>query len=128
MRTTETSHFYLGRVTDPANYAAFLAEHYDREDDEEALSAFYASQGETFCDHDFMETGERAPDLSLKAFFAPHSYASEWSGAVCAAAREHELDDATLLLFISSDQIAAPRSVKGDGFELIYIGSFDYRI
>lgn len=127
MRSRETSHFYLGRMTDPLRYAAFLAEHYDREDDE-ALSAFYASQGESFCDHDFMETGERTPGLSLEAFFEPHSYASEWSAAVCAVARARGLDDANVLLFINADQISAPRSVKDEGFELIYIGSFDYLI
>jgi len=127
MRTRETSHFYLGRVTDTARFNEFLAEHYDRDDDE-PISAFYASQGERFCDHDFMETGERSPGASLEEFFAPHSYASEWSAALCEAARSKGLDDANALLFINSEQIAQPRSVTYEGFELVYVGAIGYSI
>lgn len=127
MRRTETSHFYLGRVTDEDRFEAFLEEDYDREDGE-PRSDFYGSQGEFFCDHDFMETGTREPGQSLEAFFAPHSYAEHWLEPVCEAARAARLDDANALLFIRKDEIASPRSVRGDGFELVYLGEFTYPI
>ncbi len=116
MRSTEISHFYLGRVVDGARYSEFLAENYG--DDDKPISEFYGSQGERFCDHDFMETGERAPGASLEEFFAPHSYADKWSEALCRAARAAGLENANVLIFINSDQIESPRSVRGDGFEL----------
>jgi hypothetical protein len=127
MRKTEISHFYLGRVEDSSRYLAFLKERYDREEDE-PLSGFYGSQGELFCDHDFMETGARDPGASLEAFFAPHSYSDQWSTAVCRAARAIQIEDADVLIFISATEIESPRSVKSDGFELIYIGPFEYQI
>ena len=127
MRRTETSHFYLGRVVDEACFCAFLEEDYERQDGE-PRSDFYGSQGELFCDHDVMETGTRQPGQSLEAFFAPHSYADRWKDAVCQAARALRLEDANVLLFIHKDEIAAPRSVQGKGFELIYVGAFSYPI
>lgn len=127
MSRTEISHFYLGRVTDEVRFASFLEEGYEREDGQ-PRSDFYGSQGEFFCDHDFMETGTREPGQSLDAFFAPHSYADHWSDHVCQAARALQLEDANVLLFIRKDEIASPRSVRGEGFELIYLGEFSYPI
>ena len=126
MRRTETSHFYLGRVADEASFSSFLEGDYEREDDQ-PRSDFYGSQGEFFCDHDFMETGTREQGQSLEAFFSPHSYAEYWTEAVCQAARALQLEDANALLFIHKDEIASPRSVRGEGFELIYLGEFSYQ-
>jgi len=75
-----------------------------------------------------METGVRNTGESLEEFFAPHSYADQWSKALCEAARAANLEDANVLVFISKEQIASPRSVKEDGFELAYIGLFEYGI
>ncbi|MBB6583784.1 immunity 22 family protein [Ralstonia solanacearum] len=127
MHKTESSHFYLGRISDTSRFSSFLAEHYG-EDENQPISEFYGSQGEFFCDHDFMETGQREPGASLAEFFAPHSYSEEWSQALCEAARAANLEDANALIFINCEQIKSPRSVRGEGFELVYIGKFEYPI
>lgn len=127
MHRTETSHFYLGRVGDSSRFSRFLAEHYG-EDENQPISEFFGSQGEFFCDHDFMETGQRKPGTSLEEFFAPHSYSDKWSGVLCEAARALNLEDADALVFINSEQIKSPRSVRDDAFELVYIGMFEYPI
>lgn len=127
MRRTEISHFYLGRVIDSSRFSRFLAEHYG-EDDSQPISEFYGSQGEHFCDHDFMETGQRQPDASLEEFFAPHSYSDEWSEPLCRTARAANLEDANVLIFINREQVKSPRSVRADGFELEYVGMFEYPI
>lgn len=127
MHGMEASHFYLGRITDASRFSSFLAEHYG-EDESRPVSEFYGSQGEFFCDHDFMETGLRQSGTSLEEFFAPHSYSDKWSEALCEAARAANLGDANALIFINCEQIKSPRSVQGEGFELVYIGMFEYPI
>ena len=128
MRSTEIAHFYLGRVSDGLRLTQFLAEHYGEDDEDAPLSEFYGSQGEQFCDHDFLESGLRLPGQSLEDFFAPYSYAQSWSGALCRAARAAGLDDANVLIFINHDQIAAPRAVHVAGLALHYMGTLEYAI
>jgi hypothetical protein len=127
MPKTEVSHFYLGRIRDTERFAAFLAESYDREDDE-PIAEFYASQGKIFCDHDFLEVGIKKVETSLQEFFKPHSYSEYWSEPVFRAAREMGLEDANALIFISKSQISEPRSVQDPGFDLYYVGEYDYPI
>lgn len=132
MNNTQISHFFLGVVTDRSAFERFLEEHYaeddDDEDDERPISAFYGSQGEWFCDHDFMETGWRENERTLEEFFQPYSYSEQWSDAVCNAARARNLEHANALIFIAKSEIESPQSVSGDGFELTYVGEFEYRI
>ncbi|MTW10142.1 hypothetical protein GM658_05960 [Pseudoduganella eburnea] len=127
MHESQTSHFYLVRVTENSEFSKFLAEHYS-EDDDEPISEFYGSQGEKFCDHDFMETGLRKPNTSLQEFLAPHSYADEWSEALIQEAHTRGLEDANALIFIDKREIDSPRSVKRKGVELFYVGTFEYPI
>ncbi|MBE0459536.1 immunity 22 family protein [Pseudoalteromonas sp. KG3] len=127
MSKTEVSHFYLGRVSDHWKYNAFLEEHYG-EDDDEPLSAFCGSQDELFIDHDFMEMGARDDGATVAEFFSPYSYSEHWSEAVAKVASECNLTDANVLLFVSKSEIENPKSISGDGFELIYIGEFEYPI
>ena len=127
MNRTEVSHFFLGRVTDTSRFSKFLEEHYG-EDDDLPISEFYGSQGEIFCDHDFMEVGRRGPVGTLEDFFKPYSYSDHWSASVCQAAHLHNMQDANALIFITSTEIKSPRSVKYDGFELVYLGAFEYPI
>lgn len=127
MRESETSHFYLGRVTDNTEFSKFLEENYG-EDDDEPISEFYGSQGEMFCDHDFMETGLRPTNISLSEFFASHSYADKWSEALIQAAQAMGLEDANALIFINKEEIKFPKSVKREGVELVYVGTFEYPI
>ena len=128
MKSFEISHFYLGKVTDNCQFGNFLEEIYIEKEDDQPLSEFYGSQGEVFCDHDFMEVGFREHQKSLALFFAPYSYAEYWSESVCAKAKTLGLEDANALIFISKEQIDKPRSVAEKGFELVYIGEYKYPI
>lgn len=125
MKSREVSHFFLGRVSNHSKYNSFLEERYGFDDDI-PLSKFCESQGEVFIDHDFMEIGSRDQESSLETFFKPYSYSDHWLHDVIKTAEEFELLDANVLLFLSKEEIDRPRTVKGDGFELIYIGEFSY--
>jgi len=127
MASYEVSHFFLGRVSKLSNYNDFIEEYYG-DDDDAPLSKFCESQGEYYIDHDFMEVGEREEEPSLAAFFKSYSYSESWSAGVLEEALSLNLEDANVLIFITKDQIEKPRSVKGDGFEIVYIGEFGYPI
>ena len=128
MSSTETSHFFLGRFRSKSQFAKFLKEDYSKDDDDTPLSPFYGSQGQTFCDHDFLEHGFRETERTLKEFFAPYSYAEHWAGELAKRADDAGLQDANSLIFISKAEIRKPRSVKGDGFTLTYLGVIKYPI
>jgi len=125
---TETSHFFLGRFQNKRLFAEFLKEDFAKDDDDSPISPFYGSQGKTFCDHDFMEHGFRATQPTLKQFFAPYSYAEHWADELAKRAADAGLDDANALIFISKSEIKKPRSVKGKGFTLTYLGQIKYPI
>jgi len=128
MSDTETSHFFLGRFRSKRDFSKFLKEDYSKDDDDTPLSAFYGSQGETFCDHDFMEHGLRDKGSTLQEFFTPYSYAEHWAKELARRAADAGLDNANALIFISKAQIKKPRSVTGDGFTLTYLGQIKYPI
>jgi Immunity protein 22 len=128
MPLTETSHFFLGRFPSENEFAEFLKEDYSRDDDDVPISRFYGSQGETFCDHDFMESGFREEEATLTEFFSPYSYAEHWADELAKRAAKEQLNDANALIFISKGEIDAPRSVQEDGFTLTYLGEIEYPI
>ena len=128
MARTDTSHFFLGRFPSERSLAKFLEEDYSIEDDDTPISPFYGSQGETFCDHDSMESGFREGESTLKEFFEPYSYAEYWAEELASRASKEGLDDANALLFISKGEIASPCSVAEDGFSLSYLGEIEYPI
>ena len=128
MKEIEESHFYLARVFNKEKYFDFLEENYDEEDDDKPLSEFYGSQGENFCDHDFMEIGYREKNETLEDFFKPYSYSEHWSEKVAKAARAKNIEDGTALIFISKSEIDKPQSVINKDFELIYLGVYEYPI
>jgi hypothetical protein len=125
---SETSHFFLGRFKSERLFGKFLKEDYSQEDDDAPLSLFYGSQGETFCDHDFLEHGFRDKKMTLEKFLAQFSYAEHWAEELARRAAEAGLDDANALIFISKAEIKKPQSVNGDGFTLTYLGEIQYPI
>lgn len=111
MRGTEASHFWLGQFPNEKRVAEYVAEVYDDDDEDREhtpLSQFARDQGEKWYDHDCMEHGfeKNATRRAAKA----------------------GLTKVNMLLFISKDQIDKPRSVEGDGYNLHYMGTIEYRI
>lgn len=126
MQRTDTSHFFVGRFRTEEDLSAFLEEDYSNEDDEVPISQFCASQGETFLDHDLMESGFRDGEPNLREFFDGFSYAEHWADDIASLAAAQGLNDANTLIFISKCEIAAPHSADGEGFSLAYLGEITY--
>lgn len=128
MPRNETSHFFLGRFPSEQVFIKFLKEAYPTLDDDVPVSPFYDSQGETFCDHDFMESGFRDQEPTLKDFFEQYSYAEYWADELSSRATKLGLDNANALIFISKNQITSPSSVKEEEYSLSYLGEIEYPI
>lgn len=136
---TETSHFYVGYFPDEDDYFEFVGEsenYYDEDEDaaendaeEKYISAFARSQGETWLDHDFMESVFNEEPVPLTEKFGDASYAEEWADElqrrIDASGNTSEINT---LVFISKDQIHQPVSVKTDTFHLLYMGEIEYKI
>ena len=127
MSKTVKSHFYLGNIKDFPKYYAYLEER-EREDRSTPLSGFCESQGEKIVDHDFMEYGFRKEHSTLEEFFSMYSYSQHWAKSLTKIAIERQLSDSNTILFIATSEIKEPKSVQADGFELNYVGEFEYPI
>lgn len=131
MRDTETSHFWLGQFPNKKRVTDYVAEVYDDEDEDREhtpLSQFARDQGEKWYDHDFMETGFKKNAKSVEDLVNGYSYHEQWSAELARRAMVAGLTKINMLVFISKDQIDKPRSVEGNGYRLLYMGTIKYRI
>ena len=123
----ETCHFWVGHL--PRHVAdGYFAENYDVEDrDEEPLSPFARDQGVTWYDHDFLEYGGGDAG-SIGELVAGYSYSEQWADELARRVADQGLTGVNFFVFINQEQIAAPRSVQGDGYWLRYMGTIGYRL
>jgi hypothetical protein len=125
VRDTETSHFWVG------NFPEEVAENYfveDRSGDAEGpISAFARDQGVASYDHDFLEYGWGQAD-TLPELVAGYSYSGQWAEELASRVAAAGLTAVNFFVFISQDEIERPRSVRGDGYWLQYMGTIEYRI
>ncbi len=130
MQDTETSHFWVGHF--PASLAAdYFAEIYDEDDEDREhtpLSAFARDQGEKWYDHDSLEYGFAEAAESPEELFSGYSYSDQWGAELVRRMQEAGLAGVNWFAFISESEIAGPRSVRGTGYWLHYLGTITYRI
>ena len=101
----------------------YMEEEYDEDDDDAPISKFATDQGESFYDHDLVYGQfEDAP--------TPQKLIEDWSFPEDAVTK---VADAILRLNVShantcfvadKDEFSNPKSAKGDGYELWYVGQF----
>jgi hypothetical protein len=130
VRDTETSHFWVGHLPE-ALAADYFAEVYDEDDEDRErtpLSAFARDQGEKWYDHDFLEYGFRDAARSVEELVAGHSNSDQWGAELARRAAEAGLSGINWFAFISESEIERPRSVRGDGYWVHYLGKIRYRI
>jgi len=128
---TAKSHFWVGRFNDDDLFFDFFGEDeriYESGNEDLPLSKFIASQGETWIDHDFMESGFESPGDDLKKQFANYSYADTWGMELEKRCAAMNLKDINALVMLDEDQLENPVSVKGPGFTLTYLGVIEYTL
>lgn len=125
MRETEISHFWVGHPPEHLR-GPYFAEKLD-EDDEAALSMFARDQGQKYYDHDFLEYGWGTAS-TIQELVAAYSYSDQWAEELARRVAEAGLTGVDTFIFISQEEVRAPRSVQGDGYWLRYLGTIEYRI
>ncbi len=131
----ESYHFWVGKFHSEKVFTDFIAENADYyilqdedNDNEIALSKFIQSQGETWIDHDFMESGFEPPQKTLKEQFGFYSFADKWIDKLEKKCQQLALIDINVLIFVKSEEISQPTSVRGSDFELYYLGIFKFEL
>lgn len=125
MRDKQTSHFWVGNV--PEHIAGeYFVETYDGVREDTPVSAFARDQGVTWCDHDFLEYGWGTAD-TISELVAGYSYSDQWPEELSRRIAAAGLKAVNFFVFISQEEIEHPRSVKGDGYWLEYMGTIEYR-
>lgn len=131
MRTEESSHFWVGRFPSNDEVGRYFDETYDLDDEERErtpLSKFASDQGVMWYDHDCLEYGFEEGCASVPELIADYSYSEQWGKEVARRAAAEGFAAVNTVVFITENQIEAPRSIVGDGYELHYLGKITYRI
>lgn len=91
-------------------------------DDDAAISPFVRDQGETFVDHDWMETTWLDDAVKVETLLSPHMYQADQHNRAVSIAHEMGIRKARLVVTIDENEVADPRSVEQPA--LIYLGCF----
>jgi hypothetical protein len=124
VRNTEICHFWVGCLPEEVAGNYFVEEH---SDDEKPISGFARDQGVVFYDHDFLEYGWGKAD-TIQELVTGYSYSDQWAEELARRVGGASLAGVNFFVFISRDEIERPRSVRGDGYWLQYMGTIEYRI
>ena len=122
---TDTLHVWAGRFGTADALHAFLDESYG-DDDDVPISAFAASQGVSFYDHDWLEcrfNDDAAPQDEFIAAGVPAPYGD----TAASRARERDIDGVDSVILFAEAWDGTPRSSAADP-TLWYLGEFDERI
>lgn len=113
---------WVGRFDSDARHKAYLREQYD--EDDAAISEFARDQGVRSYDHDFVESSFHPAARDLAALLAGHSYSQSYFAAAKEVLDRLGEPRMNSIILVWGTQIAVPRSAKGDGYELVALGTF----
>lgn len=112
---------WLGSAANKRAFNAFFKERYG--DDSAPISAFAASQGEKFYDHDFLEAQFEPKFKSIDDVLKTVSFSASFADEVCEKVLEFDFNVSVAFF---GDDFSDPRSIEVDGIKLAYIGRFQY--
>lgn len=114
---------WVGTFASEGDLEAYLAESYD-EDDDAPISRFAADQGETFLDHDLMESSFHETPGDLSSLLTDHSFERSYREAACAAFGRSGAPPANAVVLAFGAEVDAPRSASDASHSLTYLGRF----
>ncbi len=117
-------HIWLGKFASEAALDEYFEESYDEDDDDAPINGFAKDQRATFYDHDWVERSFKKGD-DLKKLIKGHSWSEKYMSKVIAAAEKQKIAGANVFVMADRNEFRKPRSVKGKGYELWYVGTFE---
>ncbi len=128
---TETCDFWVGVFPNEAAFFDYFGEstdYYDDPDDSRPLTKFASGQGETWYDHDMIEMGFNAEAASIAELTKPYSYSDQYESKLTELAAGLGVEGINAFVFIRAGEIAEPRTVIDEAFQLHYVGRITYKI
>lgn len=129
MKRAETCHFWVGhfpkRIAE--TYFVEVRGEVDEDGEDRPISPFARDQSVQYYDHDFLEYGW-GKARSIIELVKGYSYSDQWGEELSQRAAAAGLKDVNFFVFITESEVENPRSVKGKGYWLHYVGTITYRI
>ncbi len=118
---------WVGTFASKRALNAYLKETHDEDNEDAPISPFARDLGQSFYDHDFMEVGFRTSTKTLEKLCEGHSFVENFLPQAAAAYQKAGLSQANTLIMVFGKEIDHPQTIRGEGFELHYLGQYDTR-
>lgn len=130
---TDTLDFWVGNFQSEEDFYDFVEEDENyyllEESDDIHISKFAASQDTVWLDHDFVEYGFEAGNLTIYEKFADYSFAEQWLPILVNRLNEINLKfEVNCIIFLNRGQVPKPVSVEDDFFSLAYVGAIEFSV
>lgn len=117
------AHIWVAQFVSEEALEEYMEEVYDEDDDDAPISQFAADQGESFYDHDLVY-GQYHEAPTTEALVDGWGFPEESVAVVVDAINQLNLSNANTCFVADKDEFSNPKSVKGDGYQLWYVGQF----
>ena len=126
MPNMSKSHIYIANFANEETFNFFIEEVWpdDEDDTETPLSPFYGSQGEVFCDHDFMQSEFFIDCESVADVVKLYEFADQIGEDMLTRSKELGVDSANSYIMIEASEIDAPKDYIFEKGNIVYLGAF----
>jgi hypothetical protein len=117
------AHIWVAHFESEEALEEYMQEQYDEDDDDAPISKFAADQGESFYDHDLVY-GQFHDAPNARKLVEGWGFPEGAVAVIAEAILRLNLPNANTCFVADRDEFSNPKSVKGDGYELWYLGQF----
>lgn len=127
----ESIHLWLARFDSFERWCEYLDEDYSADDDEQPINEFAVDQNTTFYDHDTLEANFSPEPPSgpvrewLATLLSGFAYSKSWLETALHDAVKVSMPGVNAVLSIETDWISDPCSAAGQGYEIIFVGTYE---
>ncbi len=118
------AHVWIAYFESEDALEAYMEEQYDEDDDDAPISKFAADQDESFYDHDLVY-GQFHESPNARKLIECWGFPEKAVAGVVEAIVQLNQATANTCFVADKDEFSNPKSVKGNGYELWYVGQFN---
>ena len=118
------AHIWVAHFESEDALEQYMEETYDEDNDDAPISQFAADQGQAFYDHDLVYA-QFHDSPTARVLVEGWGFPEESVATVVQAIVELNAPNANVCFVADKDEFDQPCSIKGNGYELWYVGQFD---
>lgn len=119
----QNAHIWVAQFTSAKALEKYMEEDFDADDDDTPISRFAADQGVGFYDHDLVYA-EFLKKATPAALIECWGFPAKATAAVVKAVEALGLDGLNTSFIADQGEFEKPKSAKGKGYQLWYVGQF----